>query len=304
MLDMGRLDEAEVALREAAGLRRIFSTFFLEYSLAVQQADWKAAAETANALKANELPWALGSALGMQANTSLYRGRSAKALGEYEQSLAASIEAGGGTAGAKNNMAFTLLEFGEPERALELAQQGRQEGAREWQEYRGRFAEIFAHQDLGRARRADLLVEELAEELEDVPGPIADWALTSTRAALAMKREQWDLAVSELELVEDLTNLYEWEGVEARFDLGRALFETGRLDEAAERFEQVVTANNSRVYSPRRFVRSHDYLGRIHESRGNRAKAREYYQTFLDYWGEGDMDRDRVEAARAFVSGS
>jgi hypothetical protein len=31
-------------------------------------------------------------------------------------------------------------------------------------------------------------------------------------------------------------------------------------------------------------------------------KAREYYQCFVDYWGDGDMDRERVEEARRKIA--
>jgi hypothetical protein len=27
-------------------------------------------------------------------------------------------------------------------------------------------------------------------------------------------------------------------------------------------------------------------------------RAREYYQRFVDFWGDGDIDRERVEEAR------
>jgi hypothetical protein len=35
--------------------------------------------------------------------------------------------------------------------------------------------------------------------------------------------------------------------------------------------------------------------------RGERAKARDYYRRFLDHWGGGELDRDRVAATRAAI---
>ena len=39
------------------------------------------------------------------------------------------------------------------------------------------------------------------------------------------------------------------------------------------------------------------------EERGDSAKAREYYQRFVDFWGDGDLDRERVEEARGKLAG-
>ena len=36
---------------------------------------------------------------------------------------------------------------------------------------------------------------------------------------------------------------------------------------------------------------------KIHEKRGDTDEARAYYQRFVDYWKDGDMDRERVEEA-------
>ena len=46
-------------------------------------------------------------------------------------------------------------------------------------------------------------------------------------------------------------------------------------------------------------VRSFDFLGKIHENRGEMDKAREYYRRFYEYWKDGDMDRERVAEAKS-----
>jgi hypothetical protein len=45
-------------------------------------------------------------------------------------------------------------------------------------------------------------------------------------------------------------------------------------------------------------VRSFYYLAKVHEKRGDKAKAREYFQRFFDFWKDGDLDRGLVEEAR------
>jgi hypothetical protein len=47
------------------------------------------------------------------------------------------------------------------------------------------------------------------------------------------------------------------------------------------------------------YVRSFYFLGKIHENRGEMEKAGEYYRRFYEYWKDGDVDRERVEEAKA-----
>jgi hypothetical protein len=49
---------------------------------------------------------------------------------------------------------------------------------------------------------------------------------------------------------------------------------------------------------PIEYVRSLYHLARIAEGAGDAAKAVEYYRRFLVYWGDGEIDRDKVEIAR------
>ncbi len=35
------------------------------------------------------------------------------------------------------------------------------------------------------------------------------------------------------------------------------------------------------------------------EERGEMDEARKYYRRFVEFWGDGDLDRDRVEEARS-----
>jgi len=86
------------------------------------------------------------------------------------------------------------------------------------------------------------------------------------------------------------------------FDLGSALLAAGDDVEAAARFQTIVDSTE-RIRYPIEFVRSLYFLGQIAERRGDRAKAREYYQRFLDHWGDGDIDRDRVVEAKRKLTG-
>jgi tetratricopeptide (TPR) repeat protein len=82
------------------------------------------------------------------------------------------------------------------------------------------------------------------------------------------------------------------------YSLASAQLATGDESQAAEWLQKIVTkTGNDRYYSPIPYVRSFYFLGKVHENRGEMDQARHYYQRFLDFWKDGDMDRDRVEEA-------
>ena len=88
------------------------------------------------------------------------------------------------------------------------------------------------------------------------------------------------------------------------FGLGSAHLASGHLSEAAVRFQKIVDAARIRAGYPIEFVRSLYFLGQIAERQGDRAKAADHYRRFLQYWGDGDIDRDKVADARKKISGS
>jgi hypothetical protein len=61
----------------------------------------------------------------------------------------------------------------------------------------------------------------------------------------------------------------------------------------------VVETGFERLSDPVAFIRSHYRLGRLLDDRGDAAGARELYRTFVDSWGDGDMDRAEIADARA-----
>lgn len=78
------------------------------------------------------------------------------------------------------------------------------------------------------------------------------------------------------------------------FALGSAHLAAGHLTEAAERFEKIAGATIIRVQYPVEFVRSLYFLGQIADRQGDRAKAAASYRHFLEYWADGEIDRDKV----------
>ena len=82
------------------------------------------------------------------------------------------------------------------------------------------------------------------------------------------------------------------------FALGEAHLGAGNAAEARGWFERIVNGAYERALRPIEYVRSLYHLAAIAEAAGDRAKAVDYYRRFLGYWGDGEIDRDKVEIAR------
>jgi len=78
---------------------------------------------------------------------------------------------------------------------------------------------------------------------------------------------------------------------------------TSNDTEAAARFQRIVDSGVLRLNTPVAYVRSVYFLAQIHERRGERDKARALYRRFLEYWENGELDRERVADAQKKLSG-
>jgi tetratricopeptide (TPR) repeat protein len=81
------------------------------------------------------------------------------------------------------------------------------------------------------------------------------------------------------------------------YSLATAYLALGDGERAESWFRKIVDSEYEHLYWPICYVRSMYSLASLHRDRGDPEEARRLYRKFLEYWREGDLDRDHVEEA-------
>jgi tetratricopeptide (TPR) repeat protein/predicted Ser/Thr protein kinase len=233
-----------------------------------------------------------------------YHGRSADALRAYESTL----KCIGGTNSrfttqTRNAMADLLIALGQPAPAVALATKAIDDVHGDGPDViDSRILLALAHNRLGHDAEAARAMDALTGIANSLPSEAPKRTLHLVAGQMALDRRDTARAIAELSQAERMLQPRSGPFVSISLSLGEAYLAAGRLEEAETRFQNLAVSGDRRTYSPVDYVRSLYFLGQAAERRGNRDKAREYYRKFLDYWAEGDMDRDRVADAKKKTS--
>jgi serine/threonine protein kinase/tetratricopeptide (TPR) repeat protein len=139
---------------------------------------------------------------------------------------------------------------------------------------------------------------QVAAVADRVPSPRDQRRVHWMKGLIALDARDIDTAVRELTRAESMLPPNPLDrGIPVWFALGSAYLAAGRDSEAAAQFQRIVESI-SRTDVPFEYVRSLYLLGHIADRQGDREKARAFYGRFLEYWADGDIDRDRVAEAR------
>jgi tetratricopeptide (TPR) repeat protein len=239
-------------------------------------------------------------ALMSQGNEQLYKGRSVDALRSFDKAAAAAGPRGSvQSAGARLAIASTLWQKGEPSSALVAAQRAFDDAAGIGPlSFQSLLFIERVHVRLGHEHEAAKAREMAAQRRAQLPSDnVRELTAHLEAAGLAQERRETTAAIRELTLANDLTRPRN-SSADILFELGSAYLETHDDAQASACFERIVNSGAQRASDPISFVRSLYFLGQISERKGDRAKAAEYYRRFVQYWGDGDMDRDRVADAK------
>jgi tetratricopeptide (TPR) repeat protein len=174
------------------------------------------------------------------------------------------------------------------------------------------FFRALAEEHLDRRDDAGRTFDVLSQLANTLPSEREKRMVHALAGNIALHRGEQARAISELKQAEAMLPAMNIPGpfdppppqVAIWFALGSAYLAGKDDHEAGIRFEHIVNANAMRLQYPVQFVRSLYFLGGIAERQGDRAKAAKYYRRFVQYWGDGDMDRDKVADARKKLSGT
>jgi tetratricopeptide (TPR) repeat protein len=156
----------------------------------------------------------------------------------------------------------------------------------------------------GRAAEAETLLTAYAATATPPNARNIGRLVAQGRGALALVARDYPTAVRELSAAQttlpprpsDPTGLSQH--VPIWFAFGEAHLGAGNQAEARRWFDRIVSGPYERAVRPIEFVRSLYHLATIEEAAGDQAKANALYRRFLAYWGDGEIDRDKVAAAR------
>ena len=157
---------------------------------------------------------------------------------------------------------------------------------------------------LGHAAEAAKAAADLVGQTKLIPGPGLRQIEFLNAGLLALERHETAKAVEQLTQADKLVPSGPSGAVIFWFPMGEAFLAARDDAEAAKRFEHIVGAGVDRTANPVEFVRSLYYLGQISERQGQRDKALAFYRRFVEHWGDGDIDRERVADARKKLTGS
>jgi tetratricopeptide (TPR) repeat protein/TolB-like protein/predicted Ser/Thr protein kinase len=302
----GRLDDARAAYDQADAIDGGDSSALIgRWALAVLTDQWATADALVAAQQRSTDPFAKFGAVIGEVSDALYHGQSAAGLAALRR--AGANGPWGPTLGAVINVGEARIELalGQPQLALPAAERARKSPGQSLSTPIGgaREALAIALSALGRDAEAKVPLREIAARASAVPGPREKLRAHVVAGVMALNHRDQAMAISELSQAEALLPLRSvigpppWQP-DVWFALGSAYLAQGRDDEAERRFTRLVTGAE-RAFFPIDYVRSLYFLGQIAERRGDRDKAKDYYRQFVEYWGNGDIDRDRVADAKA-----
>jgi eukaryotic-like serine/threonine-protein kinase len=303
----GKLDDALATLDKAEALAPASLGPLNErrgvYVVREQWADVEAADQKLR--RSDDPAWRFAGTFNL-AEDRLLKGKTAEAL-----VILSTASTSAQSASTRNVAAVVLLARGSPAAALQEAQHAFTDARGMGPQPRTSLSLIaLAQARLGDRAGASQAVRDLEEMTNKLPSDRLKRFVNQTAGRLALEQGNTMSAIEELKRAESRTvkapvarqggglPLAVW------FDLGSAYLAEGNDVEASARFQRIVNGGMQRLSNPLEFVRSLYFLGQISERRGDRARARAYYQRFVNYWGDGDIDKERVAEAKKKLAGT
>jgi serine/threonine protein kinase/tetratricopeptide (TPR) repeat protein len=302
---LGQSDEALASFAEVERLRpgteKSFSGRVMTHLL---RGDWESVDEILHQQRQSREPRQMFSAAHSQVLLALHRGRSAEAL-PVALGAIANVPVPRPRAQLRLLVARILLARGDSEAAFAQAELAGREGRGDFTEGEALFYAALAEAASGDTAAAERFAAELRLFAQEVPGDLEKRRYQHLVGQLAKDAGDLTTAVRQLEAAADrlpprglTAESHAATHVPVWFSLATAYQAAGRTVDATRVFERLVDSSDERVYFPILFVRSLFLLSELYDEAGDVERARELRQRFLAHWDGGDLDLDRVAAAR------
>jgi serine/threonine protein kinase/tetratricopeptide (TPR) repeat protein len=118
---------------------------------------------------------------------------------------------------------------------------------------------------------------------------------------IELEKENYSKAI---DLCEQALSLTTFQDVERFIEsLALAFYRSGDLKKAKEQYENLIALTPGGLFYGDIYTKSFYMLGKIYEEQGEKTKAVEHYEKFLDLWKEADPGMAEVEDARSRLAG-
>jgi tetratricopeptide (TPR) repeat protein/TolB-like protein/predicted Ser/Thr protein kinase len=280
------------------------------FTVHVLRSQWAEARGVAEKLTPSQDPFRRLLGHSQLATLQLYRGVTPAALAAFDRAAQAYAQPGANTAAARTRAAGVLIAVRNPAAALAEALKARSEGKGAGAEWAAIQAVALAQMATGRAAEANRTLDELRGLAAQLPSERELRRVHHLAGEIALERGDHARAVQELLAAAKRLPRHATGGAgggpgagaaigaaQIWFSLGSAYLAMGNAEGAEPWFRRLVESTIERANAPIEYVRSLYLLATIHESRGEKEKARAGYQRFLEHWRDGDLDRDSVASA-------
>ncbi len=306
----GRLPEAQAAFDKALALDpRNFQPKLGLVVVALMENRTAGAEAVARGFRESTSPFERMLGLYAEASIAAQGGRADDLVSRFDQGARLEGLPPGQRLGMRLDQANALDAVGRPNLALPIVQAVQGDAAGTPAEFDGLVALAGVQASAGRradARQTLTRVDSLAEA---VPLPSRRQAADVVRGRIARAAGDHALAIDALTRVARGLRprgsvTFPADHVQIWFEVAAAQLAAGRDADATEWLEKITSAGHERVYGMLQYVRAHFLLAGIYEKRGDTGRANQLYARFLDYWGDGDIDREHVAIARQKLAAS
>ncbi len=301
----GRYDEAIRAYSRAVELSPSEGSYELGRGAArTLREDWPAAARSARTLNASSDETEKWFGAQTQVGLDLFHGDTAAALISAGRVVTAYRTPGQRTALGHQAIATILLAQGRTALAAAAAARAMADAKGTVNELSHAVTQAWALSAAGRSKDADAVIAAMVPMIDPLAPQRDRRTVALARGLVNLGRGDRAAAIGPLQEAQAALpkrsplpfprshHVPIWSA------LGRALFEAGRPGEALPWFQKVAGSGHEHLREPIDFVRSFYFLGRIYEQQGDTAKSHDAYRRFVNYWKDGDLDRDRIAEAQ------